>query len=100
MTYDDDPSDHYDDNVATLAEQIAAYPAQVAFAALEDGKECQCRECGWILTPYDSWEPCPVHFANQRHPEAYPYDEEDELPPRPPLLPEPPAEIEIDDCPF
>lgn len=70
MTYYDDPSDHYSDNVATLAEQVAAYPAQVAFAALHDGKECQCRN-GWILSPFDSWHECPVHYANQSHPEAY-----------------------------
>jgi hypothetical protein len=60
-----------------LAEQIRAYPSQIACAAKEDGKECPCR-CGWILNPYDFWQECPIHYAGQDHPEMYGYERDSE----------------------
>lgn len=34
----------------------------------QDPDECLCRS-GWILSPFDTWHKCPVHFDGQRHPE-------------------------------
>jgi hypothetical protein len=40
----------------------------------EDPSLCRCGGGGWILTPYDSWEPCGIHKGP--HPEDVMYEQE------------------------
>jgi hypothetical protein len=37
--------------------------------ANEDAAQCGCGGHGWFLSQVDTWHTCPVHFANQPHPE-------------------------------
>lgn len=45
--------------------------------AIDEPNRCPCSGSGWILSPFDTWEQCPIHFdCNKPHPEEdYPIDE-------------------------
>jgi hypothetical protein len=30
---------------------------------------CVCRGRGWVLSPFDTWHPCPQHYGLHPHPE-------------------------------
>jgi hypothetical protein len=54
--------------------------------AESDVKHCACRGGGWMLSDYDTWHKCPIHYDGQRHPEQADWEAEmaDEYPGGPP----------------
>lgn len=78
--------------------------------AIEDGvysdpdpAKCRCHGGGWIATSFDTWERCPMHDHNGRHPEdPDPEDPEDCPSDDPPADPpaNPPASTDPDDILF
>lgn len=60
------------DRPATISEAVREFTHNSADL---NPKRCACRDGGWILSPYNTWEKCPVHFRNQRHPEDYDQEE-------------------------
>lgn len=36
----------------------------------EDPKDCGCRGCGWILSDWDVWVRCPLHYKGGPDPET------------------------------
>ena len=60
---------------ASYGEWLAESVRQLALDKVEDNPEnCGCRGYGWLLSDFDTWYECPVHYKGQVHPEAYPDD--------------------------
>lgn len=51
---------HYEPE-PTMGERLAEYARAHAVAAREDGRPCPCGGGGWVLSPFDTWERCPIH---------------------------------------
>lgn len=64
QTEPDEPSE-YDFRAPTMGEQVTQW---VGASVDTDPERCGCHGSGWVLSPLDSWEPCPVHPQLQ-HPE-------------------------------
>lgn len=60
-----DASDWIAEN-ATMSERVNEY---IRNHAREDPEECLCRGSGWSLSPFDTWEHCPIHYTGQPGPE-------------------------------
>ncbi len=59
---------NHEDPLPTMSERVAEYARAHAIAADEDGRPCPGGTNGWILSPFDTWEPCPMHKQGP-HPE-------------------------------
>ena len=59
---------NHEEPLPTMGERVAEYARAHAIAADEDGRPCPCGTNGWILSPFDTWEPCPLHKQGP-HPE-------------------------------
>lgn len=55
------------DRAATIGESIAE---RIRNTAHHDPEVCECRGGGWMLSPWDTWNPCPAH-PGMPHPEDY-----------------------------
>lgn len=62
---------HYEPE-PTTSERVKEYARAHAIAAKEDGRPCPCGGNGWILTPFDTWEPCMIHEQGP-HPDEEEY---------------------------
>lgn len=88
-------SQHYvhaaqDPEVDAMAEKALCLETEALTAGMSDGQihcesvrragcgEPDAEECprgGWILSDFDTWEPCGIHGPSERHPEdAHPED--------------------------
>ena len=43
--------------------------SEIILSGNENPKKCKCRGGGWVLSNYDTWETCGIHFNDQNHPE-------------------------------
>lgn len=43
---------------------------EVTLRTAPDVQDCDCHGRGYIVSDYDTFEHCPYHYRDQRHPEA------------------------------
>ena len=52
----------------SLQHQFNDFRNNLRHVSREDREECPCSGHGWIMSDFDTWHECPVHFQGQRHP--------------------------------
>lgn len=57
--------------------QMTSILIRQGYHSSEEKVLCACKGTGWILSPFDVWEPCPLHPSSQHPEEDYP--EEDDI---------------------
>lgn len=64
MHYED-----FDDGYQNEAQRECA-AIECGWASYPDKKDCACRGYGWILSDWDTWHRCPIHYRGQEDPYA------------------------------
>lgn len=67
----------WEDEETQSEAQMHTQAIEAGWSSTEDPETCGCHGGGWILSQLDTFHKCPIHFADQRHPED---DSEDDKP--------------------
>lgn len=67
----------FDDGYQNEAQRECA-AIETGWASHPNKKHCNCHGSGWILSDWDTWHKCPLHYKNQLNPDEW-QDEQDRL---------------------
>ena len=59
----------FDDGYQNEAQREVAAISR-GYVSEEDPRDCPCRGCGWILSDWDVWVTCPLHYKGGPDPET------------------------------